>query len=154
MRKPARLPLWLALAGAFAAGFLRDVAAAGFGRCAGRVVRRCFGGRASCIVASIFTSCFDSSRQTPAVSFGSEIGPMATRLSFDTGWPMALNILRICCVRPSRSFTSNQLLPSSSVLPVVFTRAMSHGSVRLPSMVMPRCSLSISRCSGTPRTFT
>src|SRR5437764_13967001 len=67
---------------AFAAGFFA-------------AARRGFGLAGSCIVASIFTSCLVSSRQTPGVSFGSEIGPMATRLSFDTGFPMAWNILRI-----------------------------------------------------------
>ena len=56
------------------AAFLRDGA-----RRAGRR------GAASCIVASIFTSLVVSSRHTPGVSFGSEIGPIATRRSFETG---------------------------------------------------------------------
>lgn len=73
-----------------AAGF-REAAAAGFLRDTGRaVVRRCFTVFfGSFIVSSIFTSCFVSSRQTPGVSFGSEMGPMATRRSFETGWPTA-----------------------------------------------------------------
>src|SRR5438093_9973350 len=120
----------------------------------GRAARRGFAGRASFIVASIFTSWFVSSRHTPGESLGSEIGPMATRLSFVTGWPTALNILRICCVRPSRSLTSTQLFPSSLLRPVVLIRVISHGSVRLPSRVMPRRSLSSRRSSGTPRTLT
>ena len=65
----------------------RFAAAAGFFRDAGRAATRrglaAFFG--SFIVSSIFTSCLVSSRQTPGVSFGSEIGPMATRRSFETG---------------------------------------------------------------------
>src|SRR5262249_25617215 len=129
----------------FADGFLRDT-----GLAAGRF----FGAFGSFMVASMRTSRSLSSRHTPGVSFGSEMGPMATRRSFDTGCPTAWNILRICCVRPSRSFTSNQLLPSSSPLPVVLMRSMSQGRVRFPSSVMPRRSFSTSRSSGTPRTFT
>jgi hypothetical protein len=136
----------------------RFFAAIGFFFAAGRAVRRGFAFAGSFIVSSIFTSCLVSSRQSPGVSFGSEIGPMATRRSLATGCPTAWNILRICCVRPSRRRTSNQLLPSSSLRPVerpvVFVREISHGSVRLPSMVMPRCSLSMIRSSGTPRTLT
>jgi hypothetical protein len=48
-------------------------------------VRRGFGLAGSCIVASIFTSRGVSSRQSPGVSSGSAIGPMATRRSFETG---------------------------------------------------------------------
>ena len=65
-------------ADAFAAVVFGDAA-----RSAG--TRRAFGLAGSCIVASIFTSRGVSSRQSPGVSFGSEIGPMATRRSFDTG---------------------------------------------------------------------
>ena len=69
-------------ADAFAAVFFGEAA-----RATG--ARRGFGLAGSCIVASIFTSRGVSSRQSPGVSFGSEIGPMATRRSFDTGWPTA-----------------------------------------------------------------
>jgi hypothetical protein len=78
---------------AAAAGFFLAVAAPGpavlvfFG--AVRVARRSFGLAGSCIVASICTSFGESSRQSPAVSFGSESGPIATRRSFETGWPTA-----------------------------------------------------------------
>src|SRR5438270_14091038 len=103
------LPL-TALAFFFAPGLaVARAFAARFERAAGFLCETCrFGARrargaafafGSFIVASIFTSDFDSSRQTPGVSFGSESGPMATRFSFMTGCPMAWNILRICCVR-------------------------------------------------------
>ena len=63
--------------------------AAVFFRATGRATRRGFAFFGSFIVASIFTSCSLSSRHTPGVSFGSEIGPMATRLSLETGCPTA-----------------------------------------------------------------
>src|SRR5258706_6780515 len=76
----------LAVARAFAARF---ETAAGFlcdsWRFGARRGRGAAFGFASFIVASILTSVFVSSRQTPGVSFGSESGPMATRLSFMTG---------------------------------------------------------------------
>lgn len=62
---------------AAAVGFLRETGPA--------ATRRFTGFFISFIVSSIFTSCFVSSRQTPGVSFGSEMGPMATRRSFETG---------------------------------------------------------------------
>ena len=77
----------LAAFGRDAAG-VRFAAVTGFLRDTGRAtVRRGFAifFFGSFIVSSIFTSCFVSSRQTPGVSFGSEIGPMATRRSFETG---------------------------------------------------------------------
>jgi len=64
----------------------RTFAEALFFRDFGRAIRR---GRASCVLDNIRTSFGVSSRQKPGVSFGSEIGPIATRFSFDTGWPTA-----------------------------------------------------------------
>ena len=64
----------------------RFAAAVGFFRETGpAAARRLAGFFSSFIVSSIFTSCFVSSRQTPGVSFGSVMGPMATRRSLETG---------------------------------------------------------------------
>ena len=58
---------------------------------------------------------------------------MATRFNFETGWPMAANMRRIWRVRPSRSVTRSQVLPSASALRgVPETRSISHGRVRSP----------------------
>ncbi len=79
--------LALLRAGAALRFFAADAFAAVFFGDAARAVgaRRAFGFAGSCIVASIFTSRGVSSRQSPGVRRGSEIGPIATRRSFETG---------------------------------------------------------------------
>ena len=42
------------------------------------------------------TSSVVSGRLSPTRKYGSEIGPMATRLSLTTEWPIVSNIFRIC----------------------------------------------------------
>jgi hypothetical protein len=123
-----------------------------------------------------------SSRREPTGMSGSEIGPMAMRRSFCTGWPMRWNISRIWRVRPSPSSTDHQeeVSPSGSRrglrrppgpptarraaaaraaldlddLDDLGRAAMRQGAVRLPSSTMPERNLSICSSAGRPLTFT
>ena len=86
----------------------------------------------------------------------SRIGPMATRLSFETGCPIISNIRRICRVRPSVSVTRSHVLPSVSPLRgVPETRSIRQGFMGRPSSRSPpRRNFSSCVSDGSPETLT
>ena len=74
-------------------------------------------------------------------------GPIATRLSWSTGWPIASHIFRTCRFRPSRIVIAEALRRGR------VARHLGGRRCRWPSIVTPFASRRTSCSSGTPSTL-